>query len=166
MKLRHTFLFLLFPLGLALIFLSGTIGERLDRSFNRDKLAFSRATRFLEQGNRPEYENTLKDFILNQKSSPPLRALAFYNLGNVSLEKAMGGDPAAAKDALFYFREALRNDPHLFPAKNNLELLLRMEKNREKKEKSESSQQETEGKKQDTTKKGPVTKPPVLGSNP
>ncbi len=80
--------------------------------------------------------------------------------------KASGGDPAAARDARFYFEEALRNDPALFPAKYNLELLLKKAQQETEKKKDGSSQEGRQTEEKKELEQTPVVKPPFLGTNP
>ncbi len=156
-------------LGIGLVLLSAPAGSRLDRFLHPGDLLLSQASEFLERGDVGKYESTLKDYVVSDDHNDKLRSLALYNLGNLSVEKALRGDPGAGKDALFYFKEALRNDPSLFPAKYNLELLLKASRSEEDQKQNSSSrkqrQQEEEGKK-DPREKAPVPKPAFLGPNP
>ncbi len=154
-------------LGLALVLLSAPAGYRLDRFLYPGDLLLSQASEFLERGDVGKYESTLKDYVVSDDHNDKLRSLALYNLGNLSVEKALRGDPGAGKDALFYFKEALRNNPNLFPAKYNLELLLKASKSEEKEKKDSSPKRpREEEEKKDPREKAPVPKPAFLGPNP
>ena len=153
-------------LGFTLVVLSGPIASRLDWILYREEILFSRASEKLEQGNLGIHENTLKDLILRENVSQKLRSLALFNLGVASLAKASQSDPAAARDATFYFQEALRNDPLLFPAKYNLELLLKNAGGRDKDAKTGSSREGAQAEEEREMKRSVVVKPPLLGTNP
>ncbi len=162
--------FVFLPLGLGFIFLGGILGPWVDQVFHRPELLLSQSADLYEEGNLDACEKALKEFILLERASPNLRSVAFYNLGSISVDKARKGDPGATEDALFYFKEALRNDPLLFPAKYNLELLLRMRRKEESREgKSQGSSQNhpsSTDEQKEKLKQGLTTKPPFLGSNP
>ncbi len=152
--------------GIGLILFHDRIGSVMDDTFLEPQTLQYRADQFLAQGRPEEYEATLREIVLAPRTSARYRATAFYNLGACSLEKASQGHPTAAGEAVFYFREALRNDPSLFPAKYNLELLgRRAESSKEKEARDASGQSERE---QRNEKKGgaPVLTPPQLGDNP
>ncbi len=168
-KLAYSFILL--PLGAAFIFLGEVLAPRADLLFHPAEILLARSSQLCQDGSLDACEGALKDIILRGHNSPKLRSLAFYNLGSIALEKAHQGDPAAVNDALFYFKEALRNDPLLFPAKHNLELLLRTSQRKDEKEgqnrgsSSRNSQSSGEGEKE-KMKSGLTTRPPYLGTNP
>ncbi len=152
--------------GTGLILFHERIGSVLDNTFLEPQTLHYRANELLSQGRVEEYEATLREIILNPRSSAQYRATAFYNLGDSSLEKSSQGNMNLSGEALFYFREALRNNPSLFPAKYNLELLGRKTKisNQKKPEDQSGNSEQTEG----DDKKGrlPNLTPPRLGDNP
>jgi hypothetical protein len=167
---KLAFLFVLLPVGLAFLFLGGFLAPPGDRIFHPAELLLSESSQLCQEGKLDACENALKNFILQEPGSPKLRSVAFYNLGTLSLEKAGNGDPIAAKDAVFYFKEALRNDPLLFPAKYNLELLLRSSPSKDDQEgqgqaSSPGNQPSGEDEKE-KMKRGLTAKPPHLGTNP
>jgi hypothetical protein len=155
-------------LGLTLFFLNGAIGSWMDRMLFDDKLRLSKAYGPLEQGNMDGHEKALTDYVIANRGSKPLRALALYNLGVCALARAERGDPVGAKDAFFYFKEALRNDPLLFPAKFNLEILLRADSQRPKPEGEQTSNPEgdLEEVDEEELREGILFPPPFLGSTP
>ncbi len=154
-------------LGMTLVILNGPAGSWLDRFLYPGDLLLSQASEFLQRGDAGKYESTLKDYIVSDDRNDRLRSQAFYNLGNLSVEKAMRGDPSAGKDAFFYFKEALRNDPNLFAAKYNLEILLKASQSEEQQKKNSSRERPGEEKeKKDPQEKAPVPKPAFLGPNP
>lgn len=165
---KMVLLFMVSLVGLGLFFLNGIAGSWIDRMLFDDKIRLSEAFRHLEQRNIEAYEKALTEYVLANRGSKSLRALALYNLGDFALERARQGDPVAAKDALFYFKEALRNDPLLFPAKFNLEILIRSGRDQEKaggdqKSSPKDRKQEKNG---EEPKEAVVFPPPFLGSSP
>ncbi|RJR39646.1 MAG: hypothetical protein C4576_20920 [Desulfobacteraceae bacterium] len=160
---------LAFLFGLILFLLNGPIGSRVDNIIFDQEIRLSKAFNDLEKGDQEAHDKGLAEFILSGRGSKPVRALALYNLGNSALTRAGKGDQAAAKDVLFYFKEALRNDPLLFPAKFNLEILVRANKEKEKGEGRDTSKQregEQEESKEQKPDEGLDFPPPLLGSTP
>lgn len=156
-------------LGVALLSLGGVAGSWLDRMLFDDEVRLSEAFGHLAQGDMDAHEKALKEYVLAGGGSKPLRSLALYNLGNCALARAQGGDPVAAKDAMFYFKEALRNDPLLYPAKFNLEILTRSgEEEKKAGGSSESGPKERTDEKdeEEETRESLVFPPPFLGSSP
>ncbi len=152
--------------GAGLILFHDRIGSMMDNTFLEPQALQYRADQFLTQGKYDEYEAALREIVLDPRTSTRYRAIGFYNLGACSLEKASQGHPTAAGEALFYLREALRNDPSLFPAKFNLELLGRKTETPKRKEADDASGDSE--RMQDNEKKGgtPTLVPPQLGDNP
>lgn len=152
--------------GTGLMLFHERIGSGLDDILLAPQALEYRANLFLAQERLEEYEATLRQIVLDPKSSGRHRATAFYNLGARWLQKSSQGHPTAAGEALFCFREALRNDPSLFPAKYNLELLGRTTENSKKKE-GEDDSGNSEGKEPEMSKgRLPVLTPPRLGDTP
>lgn len=112
-------------LGLLLVLMNQRAASWYDRCFHWEEVELSRASTLLKEGKTEDYETALKNLVMADKGSEKIRAVALFNLGCSSLDKAESGDSAALKNARFYFKEALRNDPSLFSAKYNLELVMR-----------------------------------------
>jgi hypothetical protein len=155
--------------GLILFLLNGTIGRWADNLLFDREIRLSEAYGYLEEGNPEAHDKALTEYILADGRSKTSRALALYNLGNSAMTRSQGGDPAAAKDALFYFKEALRNDPQLFPAKYNLEILIRMNEEKRKAEGRDPVNHradDEEGEEEEKQEEGLTFPPPFLGSAP
>lgn len=154
-------------LGVVLLLLNRPIESGVNTIFFHQQIRLSEAFRYLEEGKMQDHEKALRDYLLADKNgSKKLRALALYNLGSCSLARTGPEDPN--KDALFYFKEALRNDPSLFPAKFNLEILLRKFEtsgNAQEKPKTEKPLK-FEGEEQEEKGEGLTVSPPTLGGNP
>ncbi|MDD5204940.1 MAG: hypothetical protein PHS17_05940 [Desulfobacterales bacterium] len=156
-------------LGLILFLLNGPLGRWADNLLFDQEVRLSKAYAYLEQGDQEAHEKGLAEYILAGGGSRSGRALALYNLGNSALSKARRGDPAAAKDAVFYFKEALRNDSLLFPAKHNLEILVRVNEEKRAAE-GRDTVKDQDGRKEvnseERTDEGLTFPPPFLGSTP
>lgn len=152
--------------GTGLMIFHQSIGSALDNVLLEPQALQHRANQLLVERKLEEYEAILREIVLDPRSSGRYRATAFYNLGACSLEKSSQGHPTAAEEALFYFREALRNDPSLLPAKYNLELLGRRTETSKEKEANDASGHSE--RMQGNEKKGgaPILTPPQLGDNP
>jgi hypothetical protein len=156
-------------LGATLFLLNGPVGPWADNLLFDEEIRLSEAYGYLEQGDQEAHEKGLAQYILAGGGSKSARALALYNLGHSALTRAHRGDPAAAKDAIFYFKEALRNDSLLFPAKHNLEILVRMNEEKRKSEGRDTAKNR-DGEKaeheEEKTDEGLNFPPPFLGSTP
>lgn len=156
-------------LGGSLFFMDGLWGSWADRIFFSRQLKMAENDQLLTQGRLEDHEKGLKEYVLEEGGPVQLRALALFRLGNHSIGKALQGDPTAAKDADFYFREALRNDPSLLPAKANLEILIKQSEEKKKTpERQESTQEEagSDSSEEQESQKGPTVSPPFLGNTP
>jgi hypothetical protein len=158
----------LFLVGLSLFLMNRTIGAGIDRMLFDHEIRLTEANSRLEKGDMDGHEKGLTEYVLTEGGSMTLRAIALYNLGNCALARAAQGDPAAGKDALYYFREALRNDPLLFPAKFNLEILTRSRSGKDEQEGEGEAGPETARTQEETEdlEEGVVFPPPFLGSTP
>jgi hypothetical protein len=163
---KAALLFAFFVLGLLLVSLRERIAEQTDRILFQAEMDLKHASALIQQGKRPEFEKALKDFVLKERGSEKLRSIAFYNLGTSLMEKASNGDSTAGKDALFYLRESLRNDPSLFPARYNLELLLDMKGDPDEKKQPSTDNESTETEENSKAQKAPTPEPSYLGKNP
>ncbi len=165
--MKRFFLFSIpLTLGLALLVLGGTLASRLDRILYREEILFAQAAADYKQGETEKYQGALKDLVVAADISERGRALALYDLGVAAFKRAAGGDVAAARDAAFYFRQALRNDPLLFPAKYNLELLRQERGEEEKKTGDGPSRPDPKGRQDTQESRSLIVKPPFLGTNP
>lgn len=157
-------------LGGSLFFMDGLWGSWADRVLFGRELKFGQAQRLLAEGRLDSNERLLKEFVLEGGGPGNLRALALFHLGNHSILRAMQGDPTGAKDADFHYREALRNDPALFPAKANLEILIRASEGKKKSQEEPDSSDEGEERsmesEEDESQRGPTVSPPFLGNTP
>jgi len=168
--MKKNIFFTLFSLfGLVLFLLNGPLGSWADNLVFEQEIRLSRAFSDLEKGDQEAHDKGLAEYILSGRGSKPVRALALYNLGNSALTRAGRGDQAAAKDALFYFKEALRNDSLLFQAKYNLEILIRKNGDKEKAEGQDTGKQqegEQQGEQKQKPDEGLSFPPPLLGNTP
>lgn len=168
MKNLHVLLLLLGVVcGAALVLLDQILAPWSDKLFFPQQFLLGRANGLLKEGKTEDFEEALRTYILDPEGAPKLRAWAFFNLGNCALDKALRGDSSAAQEALFCFREALRNDPSLFPAKHNLELLMKAARNDDRRQEDPSSPRESKAEEgRQPLFKGHTTRPPYLGSSP
>jgi len=118
-------LVILFSLGSLLLLWEKPVLLLRDAVFE-DEMSLTQISILIKDRKTKEAEEKLNMLVMKKNVSKDPHGKALYNVGFISLMKAMSGDKSAGKNALFYFKEALRIDPSIMSSKINLELLLRM----------------------------------------